>query len=69
MPVLLSMGELDREWPIAECRALREALPAATLTVYLGRGHFPSAEEPARFNTELAALVERVTTPRQSPMR
>ena len=69
MPVLLSMGELDREWPIAECRALREALPAATLTVYLGRGHFPSAEEPARFNAELAALVERVTTPRQSPMR
>ena len=57
MPVWLAMGNRDREWPIEECRALVTALPAARLSVYDGDGHFPSAENPQRFNAELAALV------------
>ena len=57
MPVWLAMGDRDREWPVEECRALVNALPSATLSVYEGDGHFPSAENPQRFNAELAALA------------
>lgn len=60
MPIWLSMGDRDREWPVEECRALTAALPSATLSIYAGDGHFPSAENPQRFNAELAALVARV---------
>lgn len=57
VPVLLSMGELDREWPIEECRALAAALPSARLSIYAERGHFPSAEDAERFNAELEELA------------
>jgi pimeloyl-ACP methyl ester carboxylesterase len=66
MPVWLAMGDRDREWPIEECRALVTALPAAQLSVYDGDGHFPSAENPQRFNAELAALVLRAGLTRSS---
>ena len=59
VPVLLSMGRHDREWPIAACEQVAAMLPDARLSVYEGSGHFPSAEDSERFNAELAALVQR----------
>jgi pimeloyl-ACP methyl ester carboxylesterase len=59
VPVLLSMGRHDREWPIAACEQVAAMLPDARLSVYERSGHFPSAEDSGRFNAELASLVER----------
>ena len=59
LPVLLSMGSLDREWPIAACRQVVAMLSHAELSIYEGFGHFPSAEASERFNRELAQLVQR----------
>jgi non-heme chloroperoxidase len=59
VPVLLSMGRQDREWPIAACEQVAAMLPDARLSVYEDSGHFPSAEASERFNAELAALVQR----------
>jgi pimeloyl-ACP methyl ester carboxylesterase len=59
VPVLLSMGRHDREWPIPACEQVASMLPDARLSVYEDSGHFPSAEDSGRFNAELAALVQR----------
>ncbi len=59
LPVLLSVGDRDEEWPVAAVQAAAAALPKATVSIYRGRGHYVSAEDPRRFNAELSDLVER----------
>lgn len=59
VPVLVTVGTEDREWPLDRCREAVARLPAATLSVYEGVGHYPSAEDAARFDRELEALVAR----------
>ena len=60
VPVLISVGSGDREWPLERCRAAAAMLPHARLSVYDGFGHFPSAEAPERFNRELEGLVHEI---------
>ncbi len=59
VPILLTMGRHDREWPIPVCEQLAALLSDAKLSIYEDSGHFPSAEASTRFNAELAALVQR----------
>lgn len=54
-PVLVIVGEADRETPPAYAEALAGGLPDSTLEVLEGVGHLSPSEAPERFNR----LVER----------
>jgi non-heme chloroperoxidase len=60
VPVLVSQGDED----VLVLKGLGELtaslVPGATLSIYQGIGHAPFAEEPARFNRELAAFAAAV---------
>lgn len=58
IPILITVGAHDEEWPVSAAQALSQDLPNSALSLYAQSGHFPSMEEPERFNCELAALVE-----------
>ena len=60
VPVLISVGDKDEEWPVEAVNAAAAALPNARVSIYRGLGHYVSAEDTVRFNAELAALVEQV---------
>jgi non-heme chloroperoxidase len=61
VPVLLNVATKDGSTPEAPARELAAKLAAqgvqATVSVYVDVGHSPFAEEPVRFNEELAAFV------------
>jgi pimeloyl-ACP methyl ester carboxylesterase len=59
VPMLLSAGDKDEEWPPAALKACAALLADATVSIYAGDGHYISGEHPDRFNTELNALVAR----------
>ena len=49
MPTLIIWGDRDNIIPISHALAAHEAIPGSRLEVIEGAGHFPHAEEPARF--------------------
>jgi pimeloyl-ACP methyl ester carboxylesterase len=57
LPVLFTAGAQDAIAPLAAAEAAAAALPGARLSVYPDSGHSPFAEEPTRFNGELAGFV------------
>ena len=58
LPVLITMGSNDvAQSPDAFAR-LKAALPKAQYSVYEGMGHLTFAQDPPRFNKELAAFVK-----------
>jgi pimeloyl-ACP methyl ester carboxylesterase len=61
VPVLLNVATKDGSTPEAPARELAAKLVAqgvqATVSVYVDVGHSPFAEEPARFNAELAGFA------------
>ncbi len=57
LPVLISVGARDSEWPVASAKALSEVLPQGEMSFYRAAGHFPSMEDPERFNAELVTLA------------
>jgi pimeloyl-ACP methyl ester carboxylesterase len=57
IPLLFSAGALDMISPLAEVLATSTMLPGTRVSVYSESGHSPFAEEPERFNRELAAFV------------
>jgi non-heme chloroperoxidase len=68
VPVLLSMGRADREWPIDRCEDLVKSLRAATLSVYENAAHYPSAEDPERFDRELDTFARRALAGTAGPV-
>jgi non-heme chloroperoxidase len=60
LPILVTMGSRDLAQGREPFDRLRAALPKASYSVYEGVGHLPFAEDPERFNRELAAFVDRV---------
>lgn len=61
VPMLLLGGSEDRGMAKAMLLSLSDALPLhAQVEVYEGSGHSPFAEEPQRFNADLAAFAGRV---------
>lgn len=61
VPMLLNVATKDMSTPEAPARELAAKLAAqgvqATVSVYVDIGHSPFAEEPARFNAELASFA------------
>jgi non-heme chloroperoxidase len=58
-PALVTQGAKDRLTPPATAHRLAELLGTCTLSVYEDAGHACFADDPDRFNRELAAFVER----------
>ena len=58
-PVLIIVGEADRETPLAYAEALAAGLPHSTLEVLDGVGHLSPAEAPDRFNRLVAEFLGR----------
>jgi pimeloyl-ACP methyl ester carboxylesterase len=56
-PVLIAHGDHDRVVLPDASAELARALPRATLSRYPGVGHEPFAEQPARFDAELAGFA------------
>lgn len=57
-PALVIHGERDAIVPLAEGRALAQALPNAQIEIIAGAGHVPTITRPA----EVAALIDRFCT-------
>lgn len=57
IPVLFSAGARDAIAPVAMVQPGAATLPDARVSIYAEAGHSPFAEEPGRFNRELAAFV------------
>ena len=50
VPTLIVVGEDDVLTPVAESRAMHEAIRGSRLEVIAGAGHLPNLERPAAFN-------------------
>ncbi|MBL8201452.1 MAG: alpha/beta hydrolase [Chromatiales bacterium] len=60
LPVLFIQGDQDRGATPDQMRALVAQLPDARLSLYPDTGHATFAEQPERFNRELAEFAARV---------
>ncbi len=58
MPLLVTMGSNDIAATPEPFERLKKALPKGKYSVYEGVGHLPFAQDPARFNRELAEFVK-----------
>lgn len=63
LPVLLILGDSDRVATPKQMQQLAARLPKAQLLVYPGTGHSAFAEQPERFNRDLAGFVRRTSPP------
>ncbi|MEY3466012.1 MAG: hypothetical protein RL603_1611 [Pseudomonadota bacterium] len=64
VPLLVFIGGKDGSTPEAQGRELVAQVAGARASFYTDSGHSPFAEEPLRFNAELAQFVRSVTTPK-----
>lgn len=60
LPILVTMGEFDIARSPEDYARLKEALPWARFSEYADAGHLPFAQQPERFNKELAAFLRFV---------
>jgi len=60
VPVLVIGGDQDGFFPVAEQRALANALPDADFVLYPGTGHAPHAEQPQRFKQDVTRFLRAV---------
>jgi pimeloyl-ACP methyl ester carboxylesterase len=58
IPTLIIWGDQDRIIPLAHAHAAHQAMPGSRLAIIEGTGHFPQAEEPARFARIVAEFVD-----------
>lgn len=65
LPVLFIMGDQDRTATPDQMRALAAQLPEARLSLFPDTGHSAFAEQPGRFNREIAEFAARVRPGRQ----
>ena len=61
-PVLVCVGDEDESVSVEESRALAESALDGRLEVFEGAGHFPSLEQPERFNSVLLDYVAQWQT-------
>jgi 3-oxoadipate enol-lactonase len=60
VPVLVTCGERDAIAPLALSREIATAIPGAELETIPNAGHVANADNPAAFNTMLAAFLSKV---------
>lgn len=58
LPALVVHGEADAVIDPLAARRAADLVPGARLSLWPGAGHAPFAEDPARFNAELAAFAD-----------
>lgn len=63
VPVLLNVGAKDLSTPEAAAREFAAKLKSAKVSVYAEAGHSPFAEDPVRFNRELAEFARAALGP------
>lgn len=56
VPTLVIAGEEDALTPVQEAQRLAEAIPGSTLVTIPAAGHLSNLEQPAAFNSALAAF-------------
>jgi pimeloyl-ACP methyl ester carboxylesterase len=59
VPTWLVLGSEDPQAGPASATALMGRVPQVSLSIFDGSGHLPFAEDPVRFNRELAAFARR----------
>ncbi|MFD0888717.1 alpha/beta fold hydrolase, partial [Streptosporangium algeriense] len=57
VPALVIVGEEDEITPVAEARAMAEAVPDGRLAVIERAGHLSALEQPEAFNGAVAAFT------------
>jgi pimeloyl-ACP methyl ester carboxylesterase len=60
VPTTVVVGADDRFTPVSDARTIAAGIPGAELVVIDDAAHLPNLEQPAAFNTALAALLTRV---------
>jgi 3-oxoadipate enol-lactonase len=60
VPTTVVVGADDRFTPVSDARAIADRVPGAELAVINDAAHLPNLEQPAAFNSALAALLVRV---------
>ena len=58
VPTLVVVGEDDEYTPVGDAEAMHAAIPDSTLRVVRGAAHMPNLEQPEKFNTALATLLQ-----------
>lgn len=58
MPALVVVGDEDEISPLADARAIAEAVPEARLAVIEKAGHLSAIEQPDAFNRVVAEFVK-----------
>jgi pimeloyl-ACP methyl ester carboxylesterase len=58
MPTLIIWGDRDSIIPVSHAHAAHAAIPGSRLAIIEGTGHFPHAEEPARFVEVLSEFLD-----------
>jgi pimeloyl-ACP methyl ester carboxylesterase len=58
VPALVVVGADDEYTPVAEARAMHEALPSSTLEIIESAAHLPNLERPERFNAALEKWLQ-----------
>jgi len=64
LPLLITMGSKDIAQSPEPYARLKKALPNAQYSEFEGVGHLPFAQDPARYNRELAAFVKKANRER-----
>lgn len=57
LPTMIVWGDRDEIIPVEHAYAAHEAIAGSRLEIFEGAGHFPHAEEPARFVQVLSDFV------------
>lgn len=60
VPTLILVGEEDAVTPVAEARAMHEAVEGSQMLILPEAGHLSSLESPAAFNTALLGFLAQV---------
>jgi len=66
MPTLIVWGDADPIIPVSHGVAAHDAMPGSRLEIFEGVGHFPHAEDPARFTSVLLDFLA-TTEPASDP--
>ena len=61
VPTLIVWGDNDHIIPVDQGYAAHDAIPGSRLEVFVGAGHFPHCEEPARFVDVLTDFMQTTT--------
>jgi len=57
VPALIVVGEHDAATPVADSKALQQAIEGSSLVIVLGGAHIPTVEKPAEISAAIASFL------------